>query len=300
MPSARWHDLVDIDTHQFSIEDGAFSGPFGAWRNDFGDSRVGVSPGELTVFPDRSSGNAPLTIELCEQAPDVDLALWSCAVETAISIRSAQVRLHELGGRKLQALEVPPGDYATMVLFGSLDTSAHDMSFGADHYAVLLWRGALRDVRIAKECPPRMKPERSPARTEAECFDLLSSSDPHARFVALADLARHGSERARAALAEQVTKSETERFLTVSAVNAAPVLHLDVASRFLSDPSLRVRRRILDVVHAGALDFELESIETIDIDTAYAIVNALGRDRALEQHASSVLSSLDGIAELLR
>lgn len=296
------HTLVDVHKHQFSLVDEARE-DFEVWTNDWGVVHVGVSPQTLTVFTARADGRVPLTVRLLAEEPTVDLERWSGVVEGAhLHCPSGRLRVDELMGdpSRMPTLAIEPVPHAGLVCFGDVDSAGYDMRDGADHYLILLWPGRPTTPVARKKHRHAMDVRLEPRLSIGEALARVESPEPHDRFHAVAELARHGGSEAIARLV--ATEGEVDRHHACCALALAHPLPMGALETFATDASARVRTAALVVLHDALFAVDSGERESLDVDRCYDLVRPRLSDPDPEPRsvAESVLRELDAMADDMR
>jgi len=125
---------VDAGYSQFTLADeDAVLADFDAWRSDdeFSDG-VSPQPGHLSLLTARHTGPVPVSLELVDAEPEVDLDEWQHAVESSLEVASGRLGI---GFDQTEVFRVEPGTYAVLYLGRGLDTIRdHAATEGDDEY----------------------------------------------------------------------------------------------------------------------------------------------------------------------
>ncbi|WP_143140127.1 HEAT repeat domain-containing protein [Nannocystis exedens] len=191
-----------------------------------------------------------------------------------------------------------------LVCAGNLDGCDRDGSIGPDHYRVVLWPGMPEPPRVVKAYEPALHMRRTPTMPLAWCMELAASTDRAARYHAIAELARHGTDEALARLEACARRGDAlDRVLVVQALGLGDPVRLDRLEVFLDDPQPEVRFAVLSVLHHAMLDFEFDerAAATLDTDVAYRILHraSAGRDASVREGIAKLTSYLDGLVDLV-
>jgi hypothetical protein len=126
---------------QFYLLDGATPGDTGSvefWTDEAFDARLAVVPGVIGISTD-TYGSVPVTLELIESEPPVNLDGWDHVAEASILLSTGRLRV--LGCPDEPALDttVVPGRYRVRASFASLRTEP-DGDYEGDSYLIQMWR----------------------------------------------------------------------------------------------------------------------------------------------------------------
>ncbi len=296
--------LVDVHKHQFSLEDEGCFGTFAGWTNAWDVVNVGVAEGLLTVFTARADGRVPVTVRIAEDEPTLDFDHWSSVVDAGLTCPSGRLSIRELTGdpRRARAIEIAPVPHRARVFMGNVDSASYDGADGADHYLVVLWPGEPSAPHARKRRGTVDEPRRTLRLGLEECLALLEDEERHLRYVAIAELARHGGDEALDAVQRAVSGSEVDRHLAAHALALTRPFRLDRVAGNIADPSPLVRGAALAVLGDAIVDFEFERLAPLDVDACYDLVQR-GRadlDVFVRRTAEIVTRELDANAEAMR
>lgn len=288
--------LVRLEKHQFALDGG--DSDRGMWRNhDWVELGLGTVRGRLSIFSDRATGYVPVTIDLADAEPTLDLEAWS-RVTLAHWICAGTPAIQELGRLEPTPIDIPRGEYRVLVCSGDLDSSEPDGSCGAEHHRIILWPGSAVEPRAVKPAARPTGQRRTPRHDLARCFTMLASDDRHTRFCATIELARHGTDAALAALGAH--GDVLDRVQTVGSLGVALPIRVDRLEAFAGDDDRRVLEALLYVLDRAIRDFDAGRSTVLDTDAAYRILRHLGSasDPRIQTHACRTLTSLDDIGHL--
>ena len=279
--------VVEVSHHQFALAD--IDAELDLDRDSQAD-RVRAQNDMLTISTDRASGNVPVTLEVHDVEPRLDRYRrhWSVVILAAITCKSGQLEIRELGPRKPQTdMHLAPGLYAVAVCMADLDSVSYDSNQGADHYKLLLWPSTDPvELTVWKTSPVMDKHRVAPLRSEGECLELTSESDRHTRYSAMAELARHATSRALACLLEVVNSNEeVDSLYAVSSLYLCPVLAASALARAFENESILVRHQVLVVI--SEFDVRSDHMRTVS-----RIVEQARNEPALRSLANYVADGL--------
>lgn len=143
--------VLHVSYQQFYVWDPAM--PFEPptdWTEADVDGGLKEAPHFLAVAPVRD-GVIPLIVELHEQPPPVDLALWDHAVEGSLEVRSGRLQVQEWSGVRQWDVEVQPGWYRLRALFANLGSAFVEGEPEADWYLLAIWPSPPSGVSVLKQ-----------------------------------------------------------------------------------------------------------------------------------------------------
>jgi len=145
---------IQTDHYQFFLEDSlaAVETP-DLWDADALRAMVGVADGLIAVGTVRYGGETHVVVEVRTDSPPLDRDVWDQIVQCSIGVTSGTLLLSSVEGipRSGPRIQVLPGDYQVLVLFGNLSSVTDDNArSGEDIYHLILWPGLLQDVVILK------------------------------------------------------------------------------------------------------------------------------------------------------
>ncbi len=143
--------VVGVDYHQLYLWDPSVTNRAPEEYSDEDvERRVKLGPSVIVVQPERN-GEVALTVEVTESDPGFDAGRYDHVVECGVELPGGRLQVHEcLGGAVMEAT-VEPGAYVARVLFAGLGSISSDGLDGDDAYAVQLWRGSPRALRVVKQ-----------------------------------------------------------------------------------------------------------------------------------------------------
>jgi len=138
------------DYHQFYVLDSGVGQPPEDYTDDDVQRRVKIAPSVLAVLAARNT-TIPLLVEVHENDPGTSLDDWDHIVECSLELPTGRLQVRECSGAAVLDLQVTPGAYHARVLFAGLGDVSEDGLTGNDRYAVMLWSGAFRAVRVVRQ-----------------------------------------------------------------------------------------------------------------------------------------------------
>ncbi len=142
---------VFADYHQFYLADAGrpWSAPE-EW--DDGDLRNGVKVTEevVVICPARNM-TVPVTIEVLDREPELDLRLSDHAIQCCLALPTGTLQVSESTGPERLRLSLEPGTYRVRALFSDLASVAGGEFDGEDSYLVQLWPGASQALEVLKQ-----------------------------------------------------------------------------------------------------------------------------------------------------
>ena len=143
------------DYFQFYLQDEqAEANHAEAWTDEAVENLLGTAPGIVCVGTVRNM-DVPVTIEVCDTEPVLDLAPWDHVMECDIDIPSGRLVVAGCTESFPDAARITlePGCYRARILYGALDSLSEDRLDGDDHYHVLLWKAASAGTHVIKRRP---------------------------------------------------------------------------------------------------------------------------------------------------
>jgi hypothetical protein len=143
------------DYFQFYILDEDTTGDLSwSWDEAATARMLAIAPGIIGVGTVRNM-NVPVTVEIRDQEPDVDVPAWDYVVEATLDVASGRIVVAGCSDYFPDAMRitVPPGSYRVRVSYGALDTPSDDGLDGDDHYRAQLWPAPSSDFCILKHRP---------------------------------------------------------------------------------------------------------------------------------------------------
>ncbi len=140
------------DYFQFYLQDEQAEGIVSdAWTEEAVENLLATAPGTIGVGTVRNM-DVPVTIEVCDTEPILDLAPWDHIMECDIDIPSGRLVVAGCTEAFPDAARITlePGCYRARILYGALDSLSEDRLDGDDHYSVMLWKEASAGTRIIK------------------------------------------------------------------------------------------------------------------------------------------------------
>jgi hypothetical protein len=147
------HAEVYASHHQFYVvASGAEHATDLVWDGAGLERHLGVAPGLVAVG---TIGHTylPVTLELWDEEPPLDLDGWDHVVEASLDVPQGSIELHGVEGpAELDPITVEPGSYRLRTSTAGLD-GADEMD-GGDRYRVQLWPASPAEPEVRKWWPP--------------------------------------------------------------------------------------------------------------------------------------------------
>lgn len=135
--------------------------------------------------------NVPVTVEVWDEHPPLDLDEWDHVVEASLEVGSGRVALGGVEGpAELAPLDVVPGTYRLRSSAAGLDDA--DEFDGGDRYRIQLWPLEAAEPEVVKWWDP-WRPVQEARRTTTTGRAFVGA-EAHDRRVRMAWLAARGSE----------------------------------------------------------------------------------------------------------
>ena len=142
---------IFADYFQFYLWDaGAKPSPPTDYTQDDLVHRIKSSPHVVVIQPVRNM-DVPVSLELAETAPPLDLAEFDHVAETSLDLPSGRLEIHECTGGSIDILDVAPGTYRVRACFKGLDTLSEDGLDGDDQYLITLWPAPAAPLVVFKQ-----------------------------------------------------------------------------------------------------------------------------------------------------
>jgi hypothetical protein len=141
----RYEFDLFADYFQFFLQDEEAEGDLScSWTDEAIESGAALAPGTIGVGTARNM-TVPVTIEVCDSAPDESFNEWDKVYECSIDVPSGKIVVAGCTDYWPDAarIEVAPGPYRARVYQGALDKLSENGLEGDDHYKVVLWPAAL-------------------------------------------------------------------------------------------------------------------------------------------------------------
>lgn len=181
--AAHGLDLFDV------VENGTERTNDATWLEDL----VGVCDGRLQPYSwSRSACNAPVVLELLDQAPsddDID-----GVVDAPLRLTSGLLRITGDGDTRI-SVAVDPGAYRVRVAYANNATSTYDDRDGADHMRLSMWPNALTPFVVRKpkaDSDDERETKYSGTRSKKELLAYLNGPSISHRCLATVALAQQG------------------------------------------------------------------------------------------------------------
>ncbi|MCQ8117003.1 hypothetical protein [Methylomonas rosea] len=141
------------DYFQFYIQDESVGGSLAdAWNKDAFARMLAVAPGVVAVGTVRNT-NVPVSIEILDSVPSLDLDDWDHLVECSILIKNNSIAIAGCTDYLPEAarIDISPGTYRVRVGYAGLATVSADILTGDDHYALQLWQAEAIEPTVLKQ-----------------------------------------------------------------------------------------------------------------------------------------------------
>lgn len=141
------------DYFQFYLQDDEAQGDLSlAWNDDAVERMFAVADGVVGIGTARNTV-VPVTLELLESAPDVELAGFDHVVEGALEMSSGRLVVAGCTDYRPAAtrFDLAPGTYRVRLAASGFDTLSDDGLGGQDHYRVQIWPGEAIKPRVLKQ-----------------------------------------------------------------------------------------------------------------------------------------------------
>lgn len=127
------------DFHQFYVMDAGINPQApDIWTNADVSHRALAADHIVVICPIRNM-TVPVTLELYEAEPNIDLAPYDHAVRCSLDLPTGQLQVHECTGGETLRQAVTPGLYAVLALYSGLNTIDEMGLEGDDAYRLVLW-----------------------------------------------------------------------------------------------------------------------------------------------------------------
>lgn len=151
------HNLsLFADYFQFYIQDESVGGSLAdAWNEEAFKYMLAVAPGIVAVRTVRNI-EVPVSIEILDSVPYLDLDCWDHVVECSILIKNKDIVLAGCTDYLPEAarIDIAPGTYRVRVGYTGLATVSADILTGNDRYALQLWQAAAIEPTVLKQYKP--------------------------------------------------------------------------------------------------------------------------------------------------
>ena len=147
------------DYFQFYLQDESAAGDLSeSWTNEAVARLLAVAPGTIGVGTVRNMF-VPVTLEIVDRAPVIDLSRWDHVVECDIDVPSGRLVIAGCTDYFPDAARVAvhPGHYRVRIGYGRLDDLSEDGLEGGDHYDLVLWKSEPMGLEILKQHAPLLK-----------------------------------------------------------------------------------------------------------------------------------------------
>jgi hypothetical protein len=139
---------------QFYLLDGANTGDTGSvefWTDEAFNTRLAVVPGVIGISTD-TYGSVPVTLELVESEPPVNLDGWDHVVEASILLSTGRLQVVGCPDYDQPVLDttVVPGRYRVRGSFASLLAEPNG-DYNDDSYLIQMWRSNVDGRLVLKQ-----------------------------------------------------------------------------------------------------------------------------------------------------
>jgi len=141
------------DYFQFYLQDEAVDNNLSdAWTEEAVARLLAVAPGTVGVGTVRNM-NVPVTLEILESAPPVDVTTYDHVVEGPLSVAGNKLVIAGCTDYFPDAarIAVAPGTYRVRVCFSDLASLSEDGLDGDDRYHLQVWPAPLEEVVVVKQ-----------------------------------------------------------------------------------------------------------------------------------------------------
>ena len=141
------------DYFQFYLQDESVEGNLSdSWTDEATDRLLAVAPGTIGVGTVRSM-DVPVTVELLEVEPPLDMASWDHVTQCSIQINSGTLVVAGCTDYFPEAkrISITPGTYSARISYGALESLSADGLDGDDHYRVQIWPGSATPPKVLKQ-----------------------------------------------------------------------------------------------------------------------------------------------------
>ncbi len=122
-----------------------------SWTKEAVENGLALAEGAVVVGTARNM-TVPVTIKICDAAPDDDFGDWDRVNECSINVPSG--RLVVAGCTDYwpdaERIALTPGCYRARIYYGGLDTISANCLDGDDHYQIVLWLAPYAEARVIK------------------------------------------------------------------------------------------------------------------------------------------------------
>ena len=142
---------VFADYHQFYLWDSAMkpNAPEDYTDDDI-RHRIKTAPNVVVIQPERDM-NVPVTIEIYDSEPDIELNGWDHVAEASLHLPTGNLQVHECTGGPVANFTLTPGWYRVRSMHGGFDTIASVGTDGDDFYKLALWPAEAAGVVVLKQ-----------------------------------------------------------------------------------------------------------------------------------------------------
>lgn len=141
------------DYFQFYIQDESADGNLSdSWNEEAVTRLLAVAPGTVGVGTVRNM-DCPVSIEVLDCAPTLQLELWDYVVECSILVQGSRIVVAGCTDYFPDAarIEVAPGTYRVRVGYAALESISEDCLTGNDSYKLQLWQAPAIKPTVLKQ-----------------------------------------------------------------------------------------------------------------------------------------------------
>jgi hypothetical protein len=140
------------DYFQFYLQDEATDGNLAeAWTEEAVSRLLASAPGVVGIGTVRNM-DVPVTVEILDKEPSIDLEAWDHVVECSLSVPSGRIVIAGCTDYFPDAarINVKPGCYRLRARYAGLSEISEDGLEGNDTYSVQLWPCPSRELCVVK------------------------------------------------------------------------------------------------------------------------------------------------------
>lgn len=142
---------VFADYYQFYVQDGVVE-PSAAldWTDEDIEHRAKVSENLVVICPLRNM-EVPVSVEIHASNPLLDWNEYDHVVQCGLALPSGVLQIHECTGGEVLRINIDPGCYDVLAMYGGLDAIDDHGLEGDDFYRIALWPAAeVEPLRVLK------------------------------------------------------------------------------------------------------------------------------------------------------
>jgi hypothetical protein len=144
------------DYFQFYIQDESVGGSLAdAWNEEAFNRMLAIAPGVVAVGTVRNT-HVPVSIEILDSAPPLNLDDWDHVVECTILIKNSSIVVAGCTDYLPEAarVDIAPGIYRVRIGYAGLTTVSADILTGNDRYSLQFWPAAAIEPTVLKQYKP--------------------------------------------------------------------------------------------------------------------------------------------------